>query len=173
MAIVTERSLRNRLARVEALERGATTEGERQAAALARERLRLRIAKVRAQDPVARFVAAHVAALGVQPPRPQPPARLPSVARLLAVLGQWGDGDLARQDVQAWAETVVDRVVLPSDPDHRDAAIAEVLLQLAMLHRVALQPGDLPRIQGFLEDRDWSAWFALVAEASERRSPRR
>ncbi|HHO53540.1 MAG TPA: hypothetical protein ENK18_22385 [Deltaproteobacteria bacterium] len=169
MATVTETSLRQRLARVEALERGATTPGERAAAARARERLMARIVQLRASDPVARFVAAHVASLGVSPARPAPPARLPTEGQLVAALLRWRAGDWGRDELQLWAERIVDRVVLPTDPEAEGAAVAEVLLQLAMLHRVALQPRDVGAICAFLGDRDWRAWFALVAAASERR----
>lgn len=171
MATVTETSLRQRLARVEALERGATTPGEREAAARARERLVARIVQIRANDPVARFVAAHVASLGVRPARPEPPAQLPTEVQLIAALRRWHAGDWGRRELRAWAERIVDRVVLPTDPEDEGAAVAEVLLQLAMLHRVALQPRDIGAIQAFLEDRDWRAWFALVADAAERRRP--
>lgn len=171
MATVSESSLRQRLARVEALERGATTPGEREAAARARERLLARIARVRMDDPVARFVAAHIAAMGVRPAKPPPPVQLPTDRELLRVLVRWEQGEWSRRKVRAWAERIVDRVVLPTDPDHEGAAVSEVLLQLAMMHRVALSPADVPRIRRFLRDRDWSAWFALVAEAAERRTP--
>ncbi|MBX2800110.1 MAG: hypothetical protein KTR31_20700 [Myxococcales bacterium] len=171
MATVTESSLRKRLARVVALERGATTPGERQAAARARERLMARIAHVRASDPVARFVAAHVAALGVRPPKPEPPATLPTEQEVVAALLRWKAGDWTDDDLQSWAETIVDRVVLPAEAHHDGACIAEVLLQLAMLHRVALDPRDVSAIRRFLRTRDWAGWFDLVATASERRTP--
>ncbi len=170
MATVTEKTLRQRLARVRALERGATTPGERTAAARARERLMARIVEIRSKDPVARFVAAHVASLGVRPARPAPPERLPTERELVAVLVAWRDGDWDRDEVAAWAGRLVDRVVLPERSDAPDAAIAEVLLQLAMLHRVALGPDDAGAIRRFLKDRDWGAWFSLVANASMRRA---
>jgi hypothetical protein len=168
MATVSEHSLRLRLARVRALERGATTPGEREAAARARERLEARLVKVRMDDPVARFVAAHVAALGVRPAKSPPPVRLPSERDLLRILTLWERREVSWRKVKAWASRIVDRVVLPTDPDHEGACVSEVLLQLAMMHRVALRPADVPRIRRFLHDRDWSAWFSLLAEAAER-----
>lgn len=170
MATVTERTLRARLARVEALERGATTPGERSAASAARRRLVARIAKVRSQDPVVQFVTAHLDSLGVREGgRPPPPPDLPSVGEIRLVLQRWAEDDWHRRDVQAWAEDIVDRTVLPTDPSHPDATVGEVLMQLAMLHRVALQPADIASINHFLETGDWQAWFAFVAEASARR----
>lgn len=170
MATVTERSLRARLARVEALERGATTPGERSAANAARRRLVERILRVRSQDPVVQFVTAHLDSLGVREGgRPPPPPSLPSVEEIQLVLRRWADDEWHRRDVQAWAEDIVDRVVLPTDPDHPDAVVGEVLLQLAMLHRVRLQPHEMQPACDFLRTRDWQAWFAFVAGASGRR----
>jgi len=170
MATVTERSLRARLARIEALERGATTPGERSAAHAARHRIVARIAKVRSQDPVVQFVNAHLHSLGVQEgQRPPPPPSLPSAEEIRLVLRRWSEDEWLRSDVMAWAEDIVDRVVLPTDPEHPDAAVGEVLMQLAMQHRVPLEPSDVQHVVDFLSTQDWHAWFAFVAEASARR----
>lgn len=171
MARVNEVRLRERLARVEALERGATTPGERTAAAAARERLSARLAQVVALDPVRRFVRAHVAALGVPGRVPEPPAHIPSEREVARVLVRWESGDLTRQDVEAWAERIVDTVVLPTESDHEQACLAEVLLQLAMLHRVAIDVSDVPAIRRFLRRRDWAGWFDTVEAAARRGWP--
>ncbi len=163
-----EHSLRRRLARVEALHRGATTSGEREAAARARDRLLDRIAVVRENDPVARFCAEHVAELGVPPEPPPPPARLPERAELLAVLDLWASGHWSRHEVHAWATSVVDRVVIPDETESAAAVVAEVLLQLAALHHVPLVAEDLPRVRAFLLHGDWGAWFGLIEEAARR-----
>lgn len=173
MATVTERSLRERLARVEALERGATTEGERTAASAARRRLVARIAKLRGQDPVVQFVNAHLGSLGIpHVHRPPPPPSLPSADEIRLVLRRWADDEWHHRDVQAWAEDIVDRVVLPTDANHPDAVVGEVMLQLAMLHRVRLQPHNLEPLHEFLATGDWQAWFAFVADQSSRRRHR-
>ncbi len=171
MRAADERRIRDRLARVEALERGATTEGERSAAAAARQRVLARLARIRAADPVAAFVAAHLGSLGVPGDVPEPPAHLPDEAEIARVLRQWKAGDLDRHDVEAWAEAISDRVVLPTEADHPLACIGEVLLQLAMLHRVALDVRDVPAILSFLEDRDWRTWFAVLERAARRGWP--
>ncbi|MEZ4234779.1 MAG: hypothetical protein R3F59_01160 [Myxococcota bacterium] len=168
MRPVDERTLRARLQRVEALHDGATTPGEREAAHRARHRLLERLAEVRANDPVARFCAEHVAALAVAPEPPPPPERLPDARTLLGLLARWEAGELDGWRLCAWAERVVDRVDLPDDPLEPGATVAEVLLQLSALRHVDLQPGDVPRIRRFLRDGDWNAWFALVADAAAR-----
>ncbi|MEQ1502319.1 MAG: hypothetical protein ABMB14_08805 [Myxococcota bacterium] len=157
-----------RLARVEALHRGATTPGEREAAAKARERLLVHLDTVRADDPIARFVAEHVASLGVPPEPPMPPDELPDERALLGMLARWEVGDVEWEDICAWAAFLVDRVMLPDDPSADGAAVAEVLLQLATLEHVDLRPTDVPKIRRFLRDHDWGAWFALVADAAAR-----
>lgn len=166
MATVTEHRLRERLARIEALHEGATTPGEREAARKAGERLMERIVRLRADDPVVRFCREHLAALGVAPRRPPPPTRLPSEERVLTILARWEAGDWSAARVHRWACRLVDRVTMPDDPGR--APIAEVLLQLAALHHVRLRPKDVPRIRRFLRDRDWTAWFDLVAGAASR-----
>lgn len=169
MAKSDEIRLLERLARVQALERGATTPGEAAAAAAAGERLKVRLAKLREADPVRRFVAAQVAALGVAPTPPEaPPAVLPSEHELTAQLLLWAAGDISHAEIEAWAEAVIHRLVVPTDPDHEEACIGEVLLQLAMLHRVRLNPQDVPAIRSFLADRNWAAWFEVIALAARR-----
>lgn len=168
MAPPSESRLRERLSRVEALHRGATTPGEREAAARARERLVARIVQVRDSDPVARFCAEHVAALGVPPNRPPPPEALPTEREVLGVLARWEAGDWTRGQVHRWASRVVDRVTLPEGAHDEGARVAEVLLQLAALHHVDLRAEDVPHVRRFLRCGDWEAWFLHVAGAAAR-----
>lgn len=168
MRSVNERQIRARLARVEALHRGATTPGEREAAARARERLLSHLVEVRANDPIARFCAEDVAEYAMPAPPPPPPEPVPDVRTMLSVLYRWEVGEWSDEDVWAWAAGMVDRVTLPDDPNAEEAPVAEVLLQLSSLEHVAMRPTDVPRIRRFLRDRDWSAWFALVADAAAR-----
>ncbi len=173
MATLDEDRLRRRLSRVEALHRGATTPGEREAAARARERLVARIVKVRQADPVARFCAEHVAALGVPPLRPEPPEAVPTAREVLSVLARWEAGDWTRSEVHKWACRIVDRVTLPEGAHDHGARVAEVLLQLAALHLVELSAADVPHARRFLRVGDWQAWFRHVAAAARRRRARR
>jgi hypothetical protein len=167
MARRDERRIEQRLARVEALHRGATTPGEREAAARARERLLTHLAEVRGDDEIARFCAEHVAELAVAPAPPPPPDPLPDVATVLGVLVRWEAGEWSTDDVQAWAESIVDRVDFGDDPG--TLAVAEVTMQLAGLPRVGLRPRHVPGIRRFLRDGDLPAWFALLATAMEER----
>lgn len=170
MATVTESRLRERLERVEALYRGATTPGEKEAARRAGQRLLIRIEKLRADDPVARFCRAHLAALGVGVVyyRPPPQFKLPTERAVLSVLSRWEVGDWTRDRVHRWASRIVDRVTMPHDLHDERACLAEVLLQLAALHHIEMGPSDIPGIRTFLQDRDWGAWFDLVASAAAR-----
>jgi hypothetical protein len=163
-----ERRIRLRLERVEALHRGATTHGEREAAARARDRLLQHLDRVRADDPIARFCAEHVAELGVAPAPPPPPDPAPDQDTVLLVLARWEMGEWSRHQVQAWAEETVDRVVLPDDPSADGTVLAEVLLQLAALLHVRLRRSDVPRIRRFVRDHDWEAWFSLIEDAARR-----
>lgn len=173
MKSVDEHRIRARLARVEALHRGATTPGEREAAARARERLLTHLVEVRANDPIARFCAEDVAEYEMAPPPPAPPEPVPDVRTILSILAWWEAGDWSSDEVWAWAEQMVDQVTLTDDPNAEGAPVAEVLLQLSSLGHIAMLPTDVPRIRRFLRDRDWDAWFALVADAASRRAGRR
>ena len=168
VASIDERGLRKKIARVEALHRGATTPGEREAAARAKARLVDRLGHVRQSDPIAQFCAEHIIDLGVAPEPPPPPEQMPTEEEIAAVLLFWEEGDWDEEEVCAWAGRLVDRVFLPADADEADAPLAEVLLQLSDLEHVRLMPSDIPRIRRFLRRRDWGAWFDLVAEAAAR-----
>jgi hypothetical protein len=170
---VHERRLRARLARVEALHRGATTTGEREAAAKARQRLLARLEEVRANDPVARFCAEHLSELAEAPLPPPPPELVPEESELLLALARWETGDWTPERLHAWACEVVDQVTFPDDPREAGACVGEVLLQLAALHHVPLRPSDVPRIRRFVRQRDWDDWFALLTEAATRAGERR
>ena len=167
---VHERRLRQRLARVEALHRGATTSGEREAAAKARQRILARIDEVRANDPIARFCAEHLSELAETPLPPPPPELVPDASELLLALARWETGDWTAERLYAWACDVVDQVTFPDDPGSSGACVGEVLLQLAALHHIELRPSDVPRIRRFVRDRGWEDWFALLTEAAGRRA---
>ena len=99
---VTMDRLQRRLDRVEALHRGATTAGERTAAARARDRIAARIDQLRSDDPVALFVRAHLQSLMVAPTTPpEPPAALPTEEQILALLALWESGEWHWRDVHA------------------------------------------------------------------------
>jgi hypothetical protein len=165
MTVLCERRLRERLDRVRALQHGATTAGEREAARRAAARL------------VERLVD-----LGVDPaPRPPlerwgpptiPSAPMPSSRAVRAALARWQRGEWSDRRVRHWAARHVDRVWLPEEHDHADACCAEVLLSLAGLHRTRLCPADVPAILSFLDAGDWGAWFALLARAAGRAARR-
>lgn len=163
---VDEQVLRQRLRRVQALHDGATTPGERRAAAQARERIVARLQRVRNADPVARFVHRQVEGLGVGRPPEPPSVPLPSHREVGVALAHWEMGRWSDRRVSAWAAALVDAVDLPSHPDAVGACRAEVLLQLAMLHRVPLRSTDVPALRRFLRTRDWAQWFELVAEVA-------
>lgn len=164
MATVDERGLWQRLQRVQALHDGATTPGEREAAARALQRLARRLEALRADDPVARFVAGDVRRLSIARP-PEPPGEdLPDERSMASMLAAWEQGTVGDRQVQRWAERFVAGVDLPSHPDDEGACRAEVLLQLAMLDRVPLTRADVPVLRRFLRTRDWAAWFARLAE---------
>lgn len=165
-----ERRLHTRLARVVALREGATTPGEREAAANAEARLRERLAASRREDPVARSCAEEVASLGVEGPLPEPEPDLADVD-VLWVLALYERGALPLDELRRWALDLVDAVVFPDHPAHPLAPLGEVLLQLSTVDRFPLLPSDVPRVREFLSTGDWRRWFETVAHVAGR-SPR-
>jgi len=161
-----EQRLRRRLQRVVALHEGAATEGERQAAANARDRLVARLRQVRAADPVVHFVHRDLQRLGVDRPPEPPEVPLPSHGEMARALVSWERGVWDAQRVREWAAWLVDAVDLPADPCAEGAVRAEVLLQLAMMDRVPLQASDVPQIRRFLRTSDWGVWFEWIARVS-------
>lgn|GEM_PF-3431955 len=173
-----EPTLRRKLLLVEALHEGATTEGERTAAAEARERLVRRMRKlglVRQAGVHAAF--RHAADLGpdedLADPLVEENPELPDVEDLLTVLAAWRLGLRSAADVGSWASELCDRLLLPccnvSDPR---AARVEVLLQLAAMRRQPLVEADIPAIETFLQaepgEAAWQDWFAWLADVDWR-----
>ncbi|RME23888.1 MAG: hypothetical protein D6798_12555 [Deltaproteobacteria bacterium] len=167
-----EPTLRRKLRAIEALHDGATTEGERRAAAEARARLVRRLVRVsgaRRLHVHACFRAA--AAMGEASPPvldDSPGAELPTVAELLAVLAAWRLELRSAREVERWASRLCDRLLLPSVDVHDPrAARVEVLLQLAAMRRQPLWPADIDEIERFLRaepgEAAWRVWFTWLA----------
>lgn len=156
-------ALRRKLRRIEALLAGATTAGEREAAARARERVLQRMPPGESPLPPPGDGFTEL-------PWAAPGARLPDRAVLLRVLAEWRAGARDAASVTLWAARVVDEQVLPDlPPEHPDAPLVEVLLVLAALRRPSLRPADLKAIRAFLREHPqgwqaaWAAWFAHLA----------
>lgn len=165
-----ETDLHRKLLAIEALHDGATTEGERLAAAQARERVLCRLVKlglVRRAGVHAAF--RHAAALGPEEVLVEAAeAELPTTEDLLAVLAGWRLGLRSRREVGRWAAALCDRLLLPCVEVHDPrAARVEVLLQLAAMRRQPLLPADIPAIEAFLcaepGQAAWTAWFQWLA----------
>lgn len=169
-----ENALRRKLLAIEALHEGATTEGERVAAAQARERVvarLLRLGLVRRASVHAVF--RHAAGLGDLDDSPDPlveeaQAELPTSEDLLMVLAAWRMELRTRHEVGEWAAHLCDRLLLPSVDVHDPrAARVEVLLQLAAMVRQPLVTDDIPVIEAFLRaepgQQAWADWFAWLA----------
>lgn len=170
-----EHDLHRKLLAVEALHDGATTEGERLAAAQARERLLQRLAARgllrRAGVHHAFEQAARLAPEDAEVLVEASEAELPSTEDLLLVLAAWRLGLRSRREVCAWASGLCDRLLLPVVPvDDPRAARVEVLLQLAAMRRLPLRAAHIPAIEAFLQAEPgpaaWQAWFHLLGEAA-------
>ncbi len=167
-----EPTLRRKLRAIEALHDGATTEGERLAAAEARDRVARRLVQVtgvRRLHVHACFRAA--AGLGADEAPvldDDPGVELPTVAELLAVLAAWRMELRTAREVERWACRLCDQLLLPSVDVHDPrAARVEVLLQLAAMKRQPLGRADIDAIEAFLlaepGEAAWQAWFSWLA----------
>lgn len=163
------RTLRRKLQAIEALHEGATTEGERAAAAEARERLTRRMAGTeggRWSD----LAEEGPDAASIEHPDPLTDEAdvLPPLGEFLALLIAWEEEECSRDDVHAWAAVLCDRLLLPCvDITDPRAARVEVLLNLAAMDHQPLRVGDIPALRAFLTaepgEAAWAAWFGFLA----------
>jgi hypothetical protein len=164
------KALLRRIRRVEALEAGATTEGERTAAARARARL---VERLGGDVPSGRLEPAEE--IRFDPLAPPPGAHLdtrlqmPTHRTLIAKVEAWAKGELAGSELQAWAWRFVDGMLLPDLPaSDVDAIRVEVILQLSSLEDQPLWIDDAPALTAFLRtparsvDEGWAEWFRYV-----------
>ena len=166
-----EPTLRRKLAAIQALHEGATTDGEREAAAEARQRVAQRLVKVTGTRRLHVHAAfRHAADLGPEEPDPlvEEAPELPTVDDLRALLLGWRMGQRSRRELCAWAAHLCDRLLLPSVEVHDPrAARIEVLLQLAAMGRQPLCRADIPAIEAFLlaepGEAAWRDWFDFLA----------
>jgi hypothetical protein len=161
-------TLREKLDRIHALARGAKTEGERQAALAAAERVARRLTEgdgpgLDLDDD------GWDDDFGLDTDE-----ALPSNAQIAAIVQAWLDGERTIDEVCAWAESVVDAMLLPELPVDDPASIGvEALLQLSTLESQPLVEADLPHLLAFLSAEPdartaWRRWFAYVETANWR-----
>lgn len=182
---VVSRSLHRKLARIEALRAGATTEGERLAAEQARDRV---LDRLDAEGHDSEGWAEQVLD-GWRMAGPSPGASLdngaeaPSLTEVRRRLEQWRTDQWSRERLQAWAAKVVDRVFLPDlPPDDPQGIAVEVVMQLSTLTQQPLYKKDLPALIAFVDAAEtdpraaWLGWFTYVEsvdwEARKRRRRR-
>ena len=154
-------ALRQRLARVKNLARRAGTDGERQAALAAAERIEARL-------------AAPGSTIAPDPFLDPPDGRWPDRNELRVRVEAWGKGQLDGDKLAIWAQDRIDQCLLPDVPVSDPVGIeVEVLLQLSTLHLGVLLPErDAPALQAFLDtprmdtSLGWQAWFRHVRGAS-------
>lgn len=166
-----EPRLRRKLAAIEALHAGATTEGERLAAAEARHRVARRLLAVGGARRLHVHAAfRHAADLAPTEPDPlvEPPPELPSTEELRALLLGWRMGQRSARELGEWAARLCDQQLLPTVDVHDPrAARVEILLQLAAMRRQPLCRADVPAIEAFLlaepGEAAWRDWFAFLA----------
>lgn len=154
-----------RLERAEALRDRATTDGERQAAAAACDRLQRRLHQQLEADPIRQHVRAEFEALMADDALPRRSAMRPWRDQLLKQLARWEEGTLGDLELRRWALRVVDRNVLPSDPNQLESFWADVVLQLGSDRRGVVRPHHVPKLRRFLRHQGpppWEAWFGWL-----------
>jgi hypothetical protein len=164
------KSLLRRIRRVEALHAGATTEGERTAAARARARL---VERLGGDVPSGRLEP--VEEIRFDPLAPPPGAHLdtrlqmPTHRTLVSKIEAWAKGDLSSAELSAWAWRFVDGMLLPDLPaSDVDSIRVEVILQLSSLEDQPLWIDDAEALVAFLRtpkraaEQGWAEWFRYV-----------
>ena len=161
-----------RLERAEALRDRATTEGERLAAEAACERLQKRLVHQLERDPVRRHVLAEFDALIEDDAPVRTNTMRPWRDQLLKQLARWEDGSLGDLGLRRWAQEVVDRNVLPSDPNDTQSFWADVVLQLASDRRGVVRAQHVPKLRRLLRQKgpppweDWFGWLDALARGA-------
>ena len=153
----SRQALKRRLARVEALAQRAGTDGERQAALAAAERIEARL------TPPGSTVAP-------DPFLDPPDGRWPGRNELRVCVEAWEQGALDGDTLAAWAQDRIDQCLLPDVRVNDPVGIeVEVLLQLSTLHLGVLLPArDGPALRAFLDTPlpdtplGWQVWFRHV-----------
>jgi hypothetical protein len=164
------KALLRRIRRVEALHAGATTEGERTAAARARARL---VERLGGDVPSGRIEPGEE--IRFDPLAPPPGAHLdtrlqmPTARTLVSKVQEWAKGDLSGSELQAWAWRFIDGMLLPDLPaSDIDSIRVEVILQLSSLEDQPLWIDDAPALLEFLRtpkrsvEKGWADWFRYV-----------
>ena len=162
MSATVATRISRRLERAEALRDRATTEGERQAAAAACERLQKRLRHQLDNDPVRRHVIAEFGTLIHDDLPIQSVRTRPWRDQLLKQLARWEDGTIGDAALRRWAQRVVDRNVLPSDPEDIRSFWADVVLQLSSGGAGRLRARHVPKLRRFLRHSGpppWESWF--------------
>ena len=168
--IADRKALLRRIRRVEALHAGATTDGERTAAARARARL---VERLGGDVPSGRIEPGEE--IRFDPLAPPPGAHLdtrlqmPTHRTLISKVNAWAKGDLSGSELQAWARRFVDGMLLPDLPaSDVDSIRVEAILQLSSLEDQPLWIDDAEALVEFLRTpkrsvkKGWTDWFQYV-----------
>ena len=155
----TSRKLLGRLRSIEALEAGATTEGERCAAQRARQRVLDRLQR-------APRIEVDIVAPDVEEPDIMP---MPTADEIIARLSAWFEVPEEAPAIRAWASEIVGRVLLPDlPPDDPQSIPVEVILHLSSMTQMPWDPVEIEGLLTFLSApagasrAAWHRWFAGV-----------
>lgn len=154
--------LRRKLSRIEALEKGASTDGERIAAQKAKQRIQLRLRQSREDISLVDdkpFVEDLIFSSEMTPTR----------FDVIGKLKSWQNGDITQKDVISWARNVVDKVLFDEvPPEHPDSIPIEAIMICSAMDRRTWSEYDISALLEFVtsspEDvsQAWKQWFAYV-----------
>jgi hypothetical protein len=169
-----QEDLYRKLHSIQALEKGATTPGEKTAAVKARKRLLRKLNQQGILLDTRHLFERHYEPSLVNDPIHSDMA-LPSHEELMKKLVGWRVGDLGSEHIQSWAADIIDKMVLPNPPpDNPESIQVEVIFELSSLHQRTWEMCDIDELQIFLKTSvndsmgAWRRWFAHIEASSAR-----
>ena len=160
---LTNHKLRQKLARLEALEEGASTAGERIAAQHAKKRIQQRLLQSSETEFWKEDNTSSVEDVLFN--SETPPTRLEVIEKLK----HWQNDNMTQKDVMSWARNLVDKVFFDEiPPEHPDSIPIEIIMVCSAMDRRRWSKHDIVALMEFAtsapEDplHAWKQWFAHV-----------
>ena len=162
-----------KLQRIQALESGATSIGERKAAEKAKKRLLLKLESGGILLDTSHLFECPPPSYVADPILSDMP--LPTREELMNKIQSWRSGNTSPVELQLWASEIIDKMVLPNPPpDDPESIQVEVIFELSSIDQRTWEPCDIDELHRFLSTAAqdaraaWRRWFSHIEASSER-----
>ena len=149
--------------KIEALQQGHCSDGERIAAHNAKERIQHRLRQSRetefSEEDASDFVEEMIFRTEMHPTR----------LEVIAKLKRWQNGEWSQKDLVRWARSVVDKVFFDEiSPEHPDSIPVELIMICSAMDKRVWCQADIAALMDFAQSspeeplKAWKQWFAHV-----------